>query len=258
MHEFKVRSLLNAMDVLVYASGLIHSKHPGLHPRMSDTARKDIAKHVREMIPEFEQSELSMCRISAERLIGTLESTDQSDRISTDLHELRRRILDQMTDTFCLLLSERERKLFEQETPFGATVEDQFPSASDDIYEASKCLALGRATACVMHLMRACEAALVALAGKLGVERQGDWGGYLRKIAEELDRRVKTSGKRTPDEQFYAEVAIGFEHLKRAWRNPTMHVDKTYSIERASEIFEAVRSFMSHAAKNVSESEPAS
>lgn len=94
---------------------------------------------------------------------------------------------------------------------------------------------------------------MVALATTLGVSRQDDWGGYLRKITEELTVRMKAAGKRTDDEEFFAEAAINFEYLKRTWRNRTMHVDKTYSPDRAREILEAVKSFMSHLATKISE-----
>jgi hypothetical protein len=136
---------------------------------------------------------------------------------------------------------------------FGEEVFNKFPSANDDIAEAGTCLALDRGTACVMHLMRAAEVALGALAAILGVSKQNDWGSYLREIEKELAKRAKIAGARTADEQFYAEASTCFDHLKRAWRNPTMHVDRSYSPDRAEEIFQAVRSFMRNLATKVSE-----
>jgi hypothetical protein len=124
----------------------------------------------------------------------------------------------------------------------------QFSSAADDIAEAGKCLSFGRSTACVMHLNRVVEVGLTALAGALNVPPQNDWGKYLKKIDEELADRLKTSGARSGDEQFYAEVAITIDSIRRAWRNPTMHVAKTHTLEQAEEIYVAVRSFMRHLA----------
>lgn len=124
----------------------------------------------------------------------------------------------------------------------------QFPSAAEDIAEAGKCLACGRATACVMHLARVMEVGLAATAKAVGVSHQNDWGEYLDGIDKELQVRFKTSGARTPDEQFYSEVHVTFDGIRRAWRNPTMHVDKTYTVEHAEEILIAVRSFMRHLA----------
>jgi hypothetical protein len=148
------------------------------------------------------------------------------------------------------------KQYYEQTFLFGQNVFDAFPSANDDIYEAGMCLALERATGCVMHLNRALECGLSALARTLGVGQQTDWGAYLRKIQEVLDDRAKTAGKRSADEQFYAEAAANFDRLRRAWRNPTMHPEKTYSQERAEEILQAVKSFMGHLATRISETSP--
>jgi hypothetical protein len=139
---------------------------------------------------------------------------------------------------------------------FGEQVFSEFSAANDDIYEAGTCLALERATACVMHLMRVLECGLTELSRALGISQQTDWGAHLRKIAETLDQRAKTAGRRSEDEQFYAEAAANFDRLRRAWRNPTMHPDKSYSQERAEEILLAVRSFMVHLASRISEASP--
>src|ERR1700704_2760134 len=65
-------------------------------------------------------------------------------------------------------------KYYDKPKLFDDLVFDNFPSANDDIYEAGMCLALERATACVMHLNRALECGLAALAKTLGVDPQTD------------------------------------------------------------------------------------
>jgi hypothetical protein len=142
---------------------------------------------------------------------------------------------------------------FENPKLFGEEVFAAFPSAIEDITEAGACLALERPTACVMHLMRVTEAGLKALAAKVGVTKQNDWGAYMREIDKELGARMKAAGKHTPDESFYAEAAAQFGHVKTAWRNPTMHIEKTYTPQRAEEILLAVKSFMTHLAGRICE-----
>ena len=139
-------------------------------------------------------------------------------------------------------------QFFDSTDVSGSKVSMQFPSAAEDIAEAGLCIAFGRATACVMHLNRVMECGLAALAGALDVDPQNDWGKYLSEIEHELQNRLKASKARTPEEQFYAEAQITFDGVRRAWRNPTMHVDRTYSPERAEEILLSVRSFMRHLA----------
>jgi hypothetical protein len=144
-------------------------------------------------------------------------------------------------------------QFFDSTSGSAKKVSTEFPSAAEDIAESGICLALGRSTACVMHLSRVLEVGLQALANALGVTKQNDWGRYLRKIDEELQKRFASSGARTADEQFYSEAYTTFDAVRRAWRNPTMHVDKTYTVERAEEILISVRSFMRHLATKLHE-----
>lgn len=139
-------------------------------------------------------------------------------------------------------------QFFDSQDEDSKKVSIEFPSGAEDIAEAGKCLACGRSTACVMHLCRVVEVGLRALAKSLGVAQQNDWGTYLRQINDELKKRFESAGARTPEEQFYAEAAQTIDSLRRAWRNPTMHVEKTYTSERAEEILIAVRSLMRHLA----------
>jgi hypothetical protein len=104
-----------------------------------------------------------------------------------------------------------------------------------------------------MHLMRVVEVGLKSLAGAVGVANQGDWGSYLREIDKALEAKMKAAGKRSADEQFYAEARAMMDSVRLAWRNNTMHVETSYSPERAEEIFGAVRSLMRHLATRLSD-----
>ena len=167
----------------------------------------------------------------------------------------------QLFNTICLELDGRKfygplrkyERYYEEPKLFGDEVFMNFPSANEDIAEAGTCLALERPTATVMHMMRVVEAGLIVLAKAVGVTKQNDWGAYLREIEKALGASVKASGARSPDEQFYAEAATTFDNMRRAWRNPTMHSDRSYTLERAEEILQSVRSFMRHLATNLHE-----
>jgi hypothetical protein len=159
----------------------------------------------------------------------------------------------EMENRYLLVMDPVKVMYYQQPTLFGAMVFDKFPSANNDIFEAGMCLALERGTACVMHLMRVMEVGLKGLATAVGVGVQNDWGAYLREIEKEMTAQYKASGARTQKERFYAEAVLMFHLVKRVWRNPTMHVENSYSFDRAEEILRAVRSFMVHLAENVSE-----
>jgi hypothetical protein len=73
---------------------------------------------------------------------------------------------------------------------------------AEDIAEAAKCLALGRTTACVFHLMRVMEMAVVRLGKKLKVtvrdkhDKELAWGpilGNIGKAIEALQRTIPRS-----------------------------------------------------------------
>ena len=89
--------------------------------------------------------------------------------------------------------------LFDLNDPKANKVSVQFSSAAEDITESGKCLACGRATACVMHLNRVMEVGLAALAKAVGVGPQNDWGKYLKEIDRNLQDKLAKSGARTPD-----------------------------------------------------------
>jgi hypothetical protein len=174
-------------------------------------------------------------------------------RIQVSLSQGTSRVPDDLSGQVLLAIDPAKIHLYNQPAIFGDEVFKAFGSANEDISEAGTCLALDRGTACVMHLMRVLEVGLAVLATALRVKKQNDWGAYLREIDKELAVRSRAAGARSPDEQFYAEAAESLDNMRRAWRNPTMHPEKTYTPERAEEILLSVRSFMRHLATKLRE-----
>jgi hypothetical protein len=127
---------------------------------------------------------------------------------------------------------------------FGAEVEDRF-NASEDISEAGKCLALGRSTASVFHLMRAMEVAVSEIGKVLNVtvvDKDNvnlEWGKILGNIRDPIEKMPKGDRKNEWSHAFTLLL-----HAKTAWRNPTMHPKQTYTTEQAKEIFACCQSFM--------------
>jgi hypothetical protein len=50
------------------------------------------------------------------------------------------------------------------------------------------------------------------------------------------------------DEPFFSTATVNLRAVKDAWRNPTMHVERVYDEELATELWGAVRAFMRHLA----------
>ncbi|WP_444464235.1 hypothetical protein [Rhodobacter capsulatus] len=185
-----------------------------------------------------------------------------SQPIGYDAHRLSRvvNLAEQLIQVFgdeirggpLLTLDSRHAAFFDMSEPFGKSVADSFPSAEFDISEAAKCRAVGRWTACVMHMMRALEVGLAALARHYDVEVDNNWN----KTLNEIEAKTREIGKRSHGagaEQWAAEAATHLRFVKNAWRNQAMHPRQTYDEERAVVIFDNARSFMQHLSERLSE-----
>ncbi len=94
--------------------------------------------------------------------------------------------------------------------------------------------------------MRALEAAAAVVADKLGATiadkygRTLAWGIIASNMKLEIDKMQKGS-----DEQIRWYRAQSFlEVVGRAWRNPSAHPKRTYTIEEAKNVFAATKAFM--------------
>jgi hypothetical protein len=189
------------------------------------------------------------------RIEEAVERSCTNNELFDALADLGRRFHDDLEgEQFYYVRSELIR-FYEGEALFGEQVEAAFPNAIEDISEAGKCLALGRHTAAVFHLMRCLEPPLNSLGKALSIDVASNWNKALNEIEKEIrGRSVATHGASwKDDEPFYAEAATHFRMLKNAWRNHTMHLRHTYSEERAREIFDSVRAFMRHLSGRLSE-----
>lgn len=169
------------------------------------------------------------------------------------------RVEDELTQlAFYQILPDRAKYYDGARAMFHEDQSKPFPFGSSlyDIEEAGRCLAVGRSTACVFHLMRAITPVLQAIADKLGFEEQRDWGRYLNEMKIKSWEKFPDNRSKENDEQraFYADLESRLRAYKEAWRNPTMHnPEKVYTEEQAEEIFACVRGFMRQAATRLEE-----
>jgi hypothetical protein len=157
------------------------------------------AEEIDSILPAVEALQLSNSYKSLVRLRAAFEETisgAHTHPLDARFNDFKDRLQDELGETYFLALAPHQVTLWGSDNPpFGDGVAAAFPSASDDLFEAAKCLAVERGTACVMHLMRASEAPLKALAATLSVGTQSDWGSYIREIDKELNLRFKAAGK---------------------------------------------------------------
>jgi hypothetical protein len=182
------------------------------------------------------------------------------DRLGEINNTLRREI---STKTL-LVLEARDQAYFAPKVPhFGNEVATKFPTgAAFEIDEAAKCLALGRPTAAVFHLMRVMEIGIRAVARCLGITdpikpAERNWGHILKSIKDDL----AAHGGKSPDKawaqageaDFFDGAHVSLDAVRVAWRNPTMHVEKKYTDDEAEHVFGAVRGFMTKLASRCDE-----
>ena len=169
--------------------------------------------------------------------------------------ELEVRIMDEMDGRLYLCLDPHLARYFDTRNLFGENVATAFPSAVVDIEEAGSCLALGRYTGCVLHLMRAMESAIHALAARIGVryEYRG-WDPVIKKMRSELEKKYEDMDPPFKGSKEYLGNALDrLTGVKEALRNPTMHARINYDAERAEDVFRAVRTFMQLCAEQLAE-----
>jgi hypothetical protein len=155
-------------------------------------------------------------------------------------------------------LTPEESRMFDGVDLFGAEVTKAFPSSETtyEITEAGKCLALGRHTATVFHLMRVLEKGLKALAAKLNIQFSipfdyQNWQNIIEQIESEIKKldQQKAGQFKTDTLKSYSELAKQFRYFKDAWRNTVSHSRESYGPEQALSIYRHVREFMVDLAK---------
>jgi hypothetical protein len=158
--------------------------------------------------------------------------------------------------SFYLIETDRVKYYDESRVMFGVPVAEAFPSCSADIEEAGRCLAVGRSTACVFHLMRVLSPVIRALAVEFSFKPNENWGPFLNDFRNEIWKKYPDDKSKANEEQrvFYSDLEQQLRAIKDAWRNPTMHcVATVYTEEKAEEIFGYVKGLLKKAAEKLKE-----
>jgi hypothetical protein len=260
--EYQPYALLSLMDLIEIDAGSLYTASEILATSWPIlVAGNDLSPRHWENIGRVLQSARALSEESgAQRDLVLLDRIDEAIKkenfsrssIGAMLKELQSRLADDLSTQLAFIVPYNKKKFIE-EMQFSAECVTAFPSAVEDMIESAKCFALSRYTASVMHCSRIVEVGLKCLAEEVGVKLRHDWGRQLQDINTELEKRYKSAGARTDDEQFFSESASQIGHVKNAWRNPTMHIDRRYNEEVALDIFNAVKALMRHLSTRLKE-----
>lgn len=129
---------------------------------------------------------------------------------------------------------------------FGPAVARRFGECITDIEEAGNCIAIGRSTAGVFHLMRVMERGVQRLGKKLGVTltEEKNWQNILDEINKAIRELPDKSSALKAKKSRLAAASDHLFNIKLAWRNPVMHPKSVYSPEEAADVYRNVKSFM--------------
>lgn len=231
----------------------------GEKDELSTTLGEASKKTVREGLEDMcKHARLLRAEVTALTINDLLESLPDEnmtwERIGRGIYSVRHNFRREMSLT-CLFVVEREKAglIDPQEPLFGQQVFDRFPAAIDDVAEAGKCLALQRGTATVFHLMRVMEVGLRALGTELGIPYAPSWESYIRQLDALLDGKnySQLTDEQKKKRTFYQEALGDLVAVKSAWRNPTMHIVRSYDAQQASRVFDAVKALMENLAKEL-------
>jgi len=171
------------------------------------------------------------------------------------------------------------REIYINKFLMGELVQQRFPSAKKDIWEAKSCLMAGCDTAAVFHLMRVVEFGLRALCNSLGFRNMKNrikdkftikgaqkfeyqpieyamWEKILNQLPGKINKRLikmKPSPRKQDQQEFYANLITEIDAFRMGWRNHVMHSRVWYTAADADAIKDHVERFMKKLAGKVSE-----
>jgi hypothetical protein len=167
--------------------------------------------------------------------------------ISQAIVHLQSRIKDELASQSFFRVRPGDVGLYGQPALFGEAVAKKFKDSTQDIEAAGNCVALGRPTACVFHLMRAMEVAVRQLSKRLKVTitPQTTW----RQMTGNMDPKIKAMPDATAQQKQkkndWEAARTNLHHVASVWRNNTMHPATSYTRSQALDVLNAVRVFMS-------------
>jgi hypothetical protein len=170
----------------------------------------------------------------------------------------------ELSTIFLFAIEAEKKRYFEPKEPlFGPPFAAKFQTMGMfELDEAAKCLALGRPTAAVFHLMRLMEIGIRSVSRCLRIPdplkpADRNWGNILREIKADIDAHSGNKPSKAwalpEDREFFESAYASLDAVRVAWRNTTMHVENKYTDDEAEHIFLATKGFMKKLASRMDE-----
>jgi hypothetical protein len=262
MLEFDAYKFVGLMNSLRSITFMRHQATPELLAADTALSREAMGRMLQEHADHLAEMRLPTSKAAILDLKSSIVSYGPYNDLADTKVGFACRILRMETEGRKFLQIDDEDLYRKGASLFGPDVAIKFPTdGAFEIDEAGKCLAVGRSTACVFHLMRVLEIGVKATSTCLGIpnpvkDAERNWGVMLRKIKDEMERRNKAAPPQwsvAGDRDFFAEIYVSLDAVRNVWRNATMHVENKYIPEEAEHILAAVRGFMRKLASRLDE-----
>jgi hypothetical protein len=206
-------------DRVVFANQPLQMLVQGMCFQLELAGLRNTAKWSQKLFEKFKSASITIAQLEA-----TLE--EGLDRLFDELPDVRIYAVDPSDITY-----------HDQRPPrFGWEAPSVFPEAADDMRAAGMCLAFGQDTACVFHVMRVLESAVLKrLCVLLGVPEHRTWGHLLIAIEKATNSLKGVDPRRRA---LLNELSADLRAIKNAWRDPTMHVTHSYNHDDAKHILD--------------------
>lgn len=214
---------------------------------LDDASQKGVITILEAIEAELLPIGTNLTAMAIRDLRSMLEGGERSSFIlAPRVSEIERRLQDELESITLFVIARRDAEFYENAAEFlDLKAQQAFPNTIFDCEEASKCLAFGRYTASVFHMMRAAEAAVIELARALDAtisDVNGEtlaWGKLAANIGAKIAKMPPG-----PSRDKWHEAQMFLVSCNRAFRTKAAHPVQTYTKEQAEEALASTRSFI--------------
>jgi hypothetical protein len=251
MKEFHVQELVTFSRQLAYCASTF-SGSGKIDPEVRDALRIAFVNACPALVNIGLKNTLIL---SGDFFQRTLREELSDDQFSEAANQLFKTLQNETFGVICFKTDTTYTKIIDGDDPMPHHIRDRFPQAVAELEEAAKCVLYERGTACVFHSMRAVEVVLKASWKILGLpapQKADSWGNLFKPIDDQLAANPKNAHPLwQANRQFLAELVADVRAAKQAYRDPTMHVESNYTLAEARAIFNATKTLIGHAAKQL-------
>jgi hypothetical protein len=257
MNEFAAAKMVHVTAHIEYVEKAVWFHSPKTHEWSAEEAAK-AKQALTDILEDLDVLSLSMTKLQCERLISEMDKMSLY-RLGVNGAALRNTLVDELGQRSFFFIPQNDLRFYNQTELAGPGFKDRFPISNGELIEAGNCLAMGRYTACVCHLMRALDVVLAALERQMaiptpdkGAERT--WGKTLGRIRDEIAKNNKNPPQGWKKEgEFYQKAEAFIQAMKLTYRDSIFHVAAVYDEQSATSVFNATVEALRYLATRLAE-----